>query len=799
MMKRYLFLLLLVGGFGLGLSPVAAQKKAKGKPAEAPAVPTVMDVWGKYTFMTAPPTGIEWTEDGRMYQLSESGDLVRYSAETGDATDTLLPARHIPQVKGKPIELESYTLSPDGRWLLVTTETQSIYRWSSKYKAFVIDLKGDGKGRKPFTYKAVEQEGLVSNFTFSPGSSGYCAYTTQDGSLHVHSVNSLVYLKSPDQVFESAFEGQTIGGNVGEMANGLTNMQKGMAIDPENADIYMSYQPKTPYLNGYSDWVYEEEFELVRAYEWSPDGRYVAFLQFDEENVPEFSMDVYGDSLYPSQHRFRYPKAGATNSTLRLYIYDVPNRGVIRALKNLPEDSYLPRIYWPKGYDWPRGHGALALWMNRDQNELKLYEVNPITGEGTVVLEEKTNTYIELNENKLLFTANGQQFVWQSERDGFNHLYLYDFANDKPATLVRQLTTGKWDVTAVHGCDVEKGLIYFQSAQQTPIQRQEYVLNVQSGEVKTLAGKPGWNEASFSPNFRYYILEHSAANQVPRISLHKSDGTELRVLEENLKLQQVRAKYLLLPKTFLTVPGADGTPLNAWMIRPPKTKKGQKHPVLMFVYGGPGHQTVRDAYDRFDYYWYQVLANAGYIIVSVDGRGTGARGADFKKSTYLNLGKLEMEDQVAAARYLKTLADVDATRVGIWGWSFGGYLTALCLTKAPDEFKAGISVAPVTHWKFYDSIYTERFLRRPKDNPKGYEENSPLNYARNLKARFLLVHGTGDDNVHVQNAMVLTKALVKYNRPFEQFMYPDRNHGIYGGATRLHLYEKMTRFLLENL
>jgi dipeptidyl-peptidase 4 len=720
--------------------PATAQKAAKTAP-NSTQVPTLEDVWGKYSFLPAQPSPIEWTEDGRMYQLSEAGDLLRYNVENGNLTDTVLPARFLPRNKeGKAIEPEEYSLSPDGNYLLLSTNVTPIYRWSSTKSSYIVDLKAR-------TNTPIHRGAQIGNTEFSPYG-GRIAYTF-DNNLYAQ------------------------------------NLVTG-AIDTISHDGKMN-----EIINGHSDWVYEEEFELVKAYVWSPDGRYVAYLQFDERKVPEFSMDIYGKTLYPTREVFKYPKAGEANSVIRLFVCDVTARERREIALGSDADQYIPRLYWPEG-------GRVVFFrMNRTQNKLEVLGAAPSSSAPELLLEEKSETYIELITNKMVFSKDGKTFLWLSENDGYNHAYLYE--TGYPAHLRNRITSGNWEVTSVYGVDQNKSLLYYQAAEKSPVQRQVYSIGLDGQNKQALAVVDGWNEAAFSPDFRYFLLDHSTANQPNIHSLHKADGTQLRVMEDNEKLVQTRKSYALLPKTFIQVPGADGTMLNGWMIRPPANKKLKKHPVLMFCYGGPGIQTVKDEYDRFDYYWYQVLASKGYIIVSVDGRGTGARGAAFKKSTYLDLGKLESDDQIAVAKWLGQQDYVDAKRIGLWGWSFGGYLTALSLTKSPETFRAGISVAPVTNWRFYDSIYTERFLRTPQVNAKGYDANSPVNYAKNLSARYFLIHGTGDDNVHVQNSMAWTNALIRANRPFQMFMYPDRNHGIYGGPTRLHLYTMMTKFILENL
>ena len=532
---------------------------------------------------------------------------------------------------------------------------------------------------------------------------------------------------------------------------------------------------------------------MARAFEWSPDSRRVAWIRFDEGRVPEYDMQLWG-GLYPVEYRFKYPKAGEANSLVTVWIADVFSGKKVQAQTGQETDIYLPRIQWTKNAN------LLSIRrLNRLQNKLDLLHVNATTGQSNTVLSETSPTYVDLEfTDDLTYLQDGKSFIWSSERSGYKHLYLYDMGGK----LIRPISTGAFEVANVAGVDEKNSTVYFTSTEVSPLERHLYRIGLDGQSKQRITKLSGTYAANFSPDFAYYLLYHSSVDSPIRVSLRGTQTTDdRRILESNDALKTRLAGYALAPKQFFQTKAADGTPLNGWMIKPADFDNSgtKKYPVLMFVYGGPGSQTVKDEWDTRDYFWYQTLAQKGYIIVSVDGRGTGARGNAFRTATYAQLGKLETDDQIAAARQLKTLPYVDPARVGIWGWSYGGYMTALCMTLGADVFKAGISVAPVTNWRFYDSIYTERYLKRPQENAGGYDDNSPVTHAAKLRGPYLLIHGTGDDNVHFQNSIAFEDALITAGRQFQSFYYPNRNHGISGGNTRLHLYTMMTEFVEKNL
>ena len=543
---------------------------------------------------------------------------------------------------------------------------------------------------------------------------------------------------------------------------------------------------KNSIINGITDWVYEEEFGFVRAFEWSADSKHLAFLRFDETAVPTFSMDIMGTDLYPTQQVFKYPKAGEKNAIVTLHMFNVSSNKTQKI--ELGDYEYIPRIKWSNDANF-----LVATTLNRHQNDLKLHKVNAQENSSKLLLNETDKAYVDIHDNLTFLTDNS--FIWTSEKDGFNHIYHYDF-NGK---LINQITSGNWEVTNYYGFNAAKKTIYYQSVENGSVNRGVYSIGLNGKNKKLLSEKDGQNSAAFSKNLQYFINTFQSATQPPIYSLFSSDGKKIKVIVENTDLKTKLASYKMSPKEFSTIQ-INGNDLNMWMIKPLDFDATKKYPLFMFQYSGPGSQQVGNSWNSANDYWHNMLAQKGIIVVCVDGRGTGYKGADFKKSTYLNLVKYETEDQIAAAKKLAELPFINKEKIGIWGWSFGGHMSTNSLLKGSDIFSMAIAVAPVTSWRFYDSVYTERFLRTPQENPAGYDENSPINYGEKLQGNFLLVHGTGDDNVHVQNSYRMINSLIEANKQFDLFIVPDRAHGIYEGKNmRLNLYTKMTNFVEKHL
>ncbi|MFO7721675.1 MAG: alpha/beta fold hydrolase, partial [Bacteroidales bacterium] len=537
-------------------------------------------------------------------------------------------------------------------------------------------------------------------------------------------------------------------------------------------------------INGTCDWVYEEEFSFTKGFQWSPSGRYLAYYRFDESNVKEFTLTYHGP-LYPREVKYKYPKAGEDNSLVTIHAYDFTT-GDSRSMDIGTEtDQYIPRIKWTSS-------DMLAiLRLNRLQNHLEVLLNNPATGKHTVFYEEKNKYYIDITDN--LFFAK-DRMIYTSEKDGFNHIYAKSLKDGKEV----QLTKGSYDVVDIKGVDEKNQVCYYRAAKSSPINVEVFSVKLDGKKETQISKRAGDNDVTFSKSFDYYILHWSDANTPDYYSIVNSKGEELVELENNQTLKEELAPYAVPRVEFSTFTTGEGVELHYWMMKPVDFDPAKTYPVLMYVYGGPGSQTVSNGWS-YQNLWFFHLTQLGYIVVSVDNRGTGHRGEEFKKCTYLQLGNLETVDQIEAAKYFGGLSYIDKDRIGIWGWSYGGYMSTLAMTKGADYFKTGIAVAPVSNWKYYDNIYTERFMRTPQENGENYDINSPINHVKKLKGNYMLVHGSTDDNVHVQNAYDLVTALVNADKQFEMFIYPNRNHGIYGGNTRNHLYRMMTDFILKNL
>ena len=547
-------------------------------------------------------------------------------------------------------------------------------------------------------------------------------------------------------------------------------------------------------INGNCDWVYEEEFEFTQAYQWSPKGTYIAYYRFDESNVKEYNLTIY-DNQYNKDYRYKYPKAGDDNSKVEIHIYNVATGQDVKAQYE-QGDIYIPRIKWTLD-----DNSLVVFWMNRHQDNLKLLLTNAQTGVANQLYEEKNKYYVEINDD-WWFLKDGKNFLFTSEMNGFRHLYLYSL-DGKTKT---QLTKGNFEITDVNGVDEKNKIIYYTIAWPTPMDRTVFATDFSGSKPQQLTTGTGWHRIVFNDAFTQfydYFSDLNTPQTVRSYDIAKNKKKEIvvkqgKVVNDNSKLRSKMEEYALGKAEFIRVPNSKGDTLNGWILKPVNFESNKKYPVLFCNYGGPGSQQVANRFGTVSF-WQQMLAEKGYIVVSVDNTGTGFRGEEFKKKTYLQLGKLEIEDQIDAAKYLGTLSYVDKDNIGHWGWSYGGFMSSLAITKGADVFKAAIAVAPVTSWRFYDNIYTERYMRTPKENQKGYDENAPLNYVDKIKGKFLIIHGTADDNVHFQNSVQMIEAMVQKNINFESAYYPNKNHGIFGGNTTYHLWSKMTNWLYQNL
>ncbi len=702
---------------------------------------TLEQIWASGMFQPESVYGLKSMNDGVHYTLLDNDrgstqKINQYAYATGELVKTIvdLSIIELAETKGAPFKVDGYSFSSDEKKILFSTQTEKIYRHSTRSTYYVYNIAS-----KKIELLSTEKQRYA---TFSP---------TGDKVAFVR--NNNLFVKE---------------------------------IEDDGVETKLTYDgEKNAIINGATDWVYEEEFAFDKAFFWSPAGNSIAYYKFNESSVKEFNMPIYG-TLYPEDNPFKYPKAGEKNSTVQIEVANIIN-GNVSTYSPEASVEYIPRVKWSKTDD------ALIIYtMNRHQSNLKLVNYNPSEESSSILYEEDNDAYINITDNFYVVGAN-KGFIFTSEKSGFNHLHYQSWNGSKNY----QITKGDWEVTEVYGFEEKSGTIYFQGAKKSPMDREVYKTSIKGSEPEKLTPLAGWNKATFSSGFKYFINYHSTASSPSYISLHKISGKEIRVLKDNTVLNLTLTKCDISKPEFMTIP-VNGEKLNAYMIKPSNFDPSKKYPVLMYVYGGPGSQTVKNSWGGANYLWYQMLAQKGYIIVSVDNRGTGARGEKFKKLTYKQLGKYETEDQISSAKWLAGQSYVDANRIGIWGWSYGGYMSSLCLFKGNDIFKTAMAVAPVTNWKYYDSIYTERYMQTPEEN-SGYDENSPISHVDSLKGNYLLIHGTGDDNVHFQNSIEMVTALQKANKQFDFMMYPNKNHGIYGGNTRLQLFQMLTNYVEENL
>ncbi len=708
---------------------------------------TLEDIWQDGTFAPRGIRSINSMADGEHYCVLTRTGIEKYSYKTGEKMgDVCLfnapagkPGDAKKANKAKPMPpVESYVFDQAEQQILLGTGFEPLYRHSGVSDYYVYNI-AEGSMKK------ISHNGKQRLTTFSPD--GKMVAFVRDNNLFVYTI--------------------------------ATDEEKQITTDGKLNNI----------INGTTDWVYEEEFGITQGFYWSPDSKKIAFFRFDESKVKEYNMQMWG-GLYPQDYIFKYPKAGEDNSVVDVMIYDLPTAKTLKLDIGSENDQYIPRMQWTRD-----ANTLCVMRMNRLQNHMELLLADATTGSLRTLYTETDKAYVEV-PSTLQFLGDGKQFLINSEKNGFNHLYLYDLNGN----LVRQITQGNYDVAEVCGIDEKNGRIYFTSHESSPINTDLYSIDFKGKKKVNLGGaRLGTYNAVFSEGCKYYIQIFSDANTAPIYTLHDSKGRLVNTLQDNAALQEKIQQYGAGRKEFGSLTTDEGVQLNYYTIKPADFDGSKKYPLLIYVYGGPGNQQVTNSYGYSDYFWYHMLAQKGYVVACFDGRGTGGRGAEWKKVTYKNLGHYECKDAIAVARWFGKQSWIDAERIGIWGWSFGGYLSSLSILKGHDVFKTAIAVAPVTTWRYYDNIYTERFLQRPQDNAKGYDDNSPINFAHLLEGNYLLVHGTGDDNVHVQNAMDLVTALEKADKQFEFRLYPNKNHSIYGGNTRLNLYRLMTDFLERKL
>ena len=706
---------------------------------QAPVL-TVHSIWGTREFASdlVSPT---WTKDGAAYTTIETDsaghtDLYRVDAVSGRKERLVRGADLVPPGAALPVAIEEYRFSSDGTRLLIFTNSARVWRQSTKGTYYVWDLPA----RRLIPVSA--QPGYQMFAKLSPD--GRMAAFVRANNIYVTDL--------------------TTGAETAVTADGNDNV-----------------------INGTSDWVYEEELDLRDAFRWSPDGRRIAFWRLDQTAIRPFYL-LNADSLYPELVPVRYPKAGMPNSEVKIGIVDLASRQTTWVDLGGDKDIYVAAM------DFAGSSNEIWLTrLNRHQNRLDLLLADTQRGASRVIMTDRDSAWVDHNQPRWI--DGGKQFLFVSERDGYDQVYLFN----RDGSLVRRVTPGGWDVLQVYGVDEKKRVLYCSGAIDGPLRRPLVRIGLDGQSLTRISPEPGSHGIEFDPTFQLYVDTYSRAGIPPVQTLRRADGTLVRTLADNIALAAKVAGLALARPEFTTIKTADGVELNAWIIKPQGFDPSHRYPLLMNVYGGPGSQTVTDSWGGANYLWHQMLARDGYLVASVDNRGTGGRGARFMKMTYLHLGRYESADQIASARWFAAQPYVDPDRIGIWGWSYGGYMSSLSMFRGAGVFKAGLAVAPVTDWRFYDTIYTERYMRTPQENPAGYAEGAPLAYADSLKGHFLLVHGTGDDNVHFQNSVRLVERLEAANRQFDMRIYPNKTHAIAGGNTRENLYGLFTAWLEKNL
>ncbi|MCS7005139.1 MAG: S9 family peptidase [Cytophagales bacterium] len=696
---------------------------------------TLEDIYLKNTFQLRYGQYFRYLQNGEYFTNLENNTIWRYSIKTGQKVDVLFE-----QVV--PWKIDGYELSPDEKKILIFTNQEYIYRHSFLADYYVYDIVK--KTLTPLSFA-----GKQMNAQFSP-----------DGLKIAFCRNNNLYIR---------------------------DLETG-----EEIAITTDGKPSQK-IHGMSDWVYEEEFGFSKAFFWSGDSKKIAFYTFDESHVKEYSMTIWNaPALYPQDYRFKYPKAGEQNAIVQIRIYNLETKQTHPISLGKETDFYIPRIVWTQNHD------LLSITvLNRLQNKLEIFHYDLNTHYLKSVFVEESSTYIDINYcSDLVYLKDKKHFILSSEKSGYKHLYLFDLNGN----LVRQLTSGAWEVVEFLGVNENSAypILYYLSNEVSPLEQHLYSLSLDGKTKKKLTSMPGVHTAEFSPDFQYYVLRSSNTTTPLQVRLYHTKSQQLvKVLEENEHFKRKAQEFGFAPKEIFEFTNSENVRLYGWILKPKNFDSTRQYPLLIHVYGGPSSQMVRNEYGGSHFLWHQYLVQQGFIVACIDNRGTGGRGAAFKKCTYGILGKLELQDQIEAVRYLISQKLIDTTKIGIWGWSYGGYMAALCLLKASDIFTFGIAVAPVTSWRFYDTIYTERFLGKPQDNPAGYDEFSPLTHAHLLRRRFLLIHGTADDNVHLQHSIALQQALILAQKQFQVFYYPDSNHSLNGKEVRYHLYQQMANFVLQ--
>ncbi len=693
----------------------------------------------KYSFSAKSFGGVKSMNDGKHYTFKKGNKIEKASFKSGKTVATVV------DLTDNDVVFGGYSFSNDESKLLLTTKREMIYRhsYTAEYYVYNVETK---------SVEPLSENGRQQLASFSP-----------DGTKVAFVRKNNIFIK-----------------------NLITGKEKQVTLDGKFNFI----------LNGAPDWVYEEEFAFSKAYAWDPSSKFISYLKFDESDVRNYNMNKFSgtfpevkeNKLYPENYSFKYPKAGEKNSIVTLHVYNLESSKTIKIDTGKEKDQYIPRI------NWSETENQLVFYrLNRIQNHLEIFLADAISGKLKLIYEENNDRYIsEENFDNLVFFKDKKHFIFSNEKSGFNHIYLYNMEDNSSTPI----TSGDFDVSEFLGYNKKKKLVYYLSSERSPMQRDLYSVKVNGSKKKLMSSTKGTNRVVFSKNFSYYINFFSNVNTPNIVTINNAKGKVVRTLEDNKNLVEKLKAYKVATKEFFTFKTSEDVELNVWMIKPTDFDASKKYPILLYQYSGPGSQSVKNSWSLD---WYQCLAQEGYIVACVDGRGTGSRGEEFKKVTYKELGKYETIDQIETAKYFAKQSYINPARIGIWGWSFGGYISSSCMVKGNGIFKMAMAVAPVTSWRYYDSIYTERFMQTPQLNPSGYDDNSPINYTKDFKGKLLLVHGTSDDNVHVQNTYEFAERLVQADKDFDMLIYNNRNHSIYGGNTRNHLFRQLFNYVKTNL
>jgi dipeptidyl-peptidase-4 len=681
--------------------------------------------------------GIRSMNDGIHYTILENdSEIVKYSYQSGEQVEVIFSILSDSTLDIS--EISDYQLSDNESAILIASGKNKIYRYSYSTDYYVFRLS-DQKLIRIF------DQGNQQLAAISP-----------DGKRVAFVFENNLYIKNIE---------------TGELYQVTSDGRKNYII------------------NGAPDWVYEEEFTLKTGFLWSDDSKKIAYYRFDESMVKNYTISRY-DSINSEDFSYKYPIAGEANSKVDIYVFNIETSQKVRMITSNDSDYYVPVIEW-----LPNSDELSVVTLNRRQNKAEIFISEVNSGASYVLYNEENEKFVsEFSEDFVTFIDSGRQVLIMSEVSGYMHLYRYSI----DGTFINQVTSGNWELDKILGINEKEQILYYTSTEASPIDRPVYSIGLDGMNKKKLTQKPGVYTADFSKNFDYFMLTFSDANTPFEFALYNKENQKIRTLESNEFIKNLTKYFNFSRKEFFTIRNRQGDTLYAYKILPPRFKQNKRYPMLVYVYGGPEEQMVLNQWEN-RLAWLQLMAQKGYIVVCLDNRGSNGRGEAFAKYTYLHLGKYETEDQLALVEYMMTKPYIDSKRIGVFGWSYGGYMSLLCMIHGNSLFKAGVAVAPVTNWRFYDTVYTERFMRKPNENPEGYDEFSPLTNAEYLEGRLLILHGTADDNVHIDNSMAFINKLIEADKDFEMQFYPDQNHGISEGNATFHLFKRITNFITSNL